>query len=500
MAQDSADNAEISSIDADVSSQQAQKYADDAAYTADQADKVYAIALEQQKAAEDAYNASQTDSNKSTLDSWNKQGEAQTAPASPPATAPASADSWVDAQTGHRIIRLSHERKATALYFNQNIFTPDGNDMVYLSSIGIHVVHLATMQTRLLYEGQVVDFVMGTRTRRIFFRKAEEGNLSVIDIDSGAQQKLGRLPQRSFITSINSDETKVVGKYIDGRYPDFTDYDIVELKNDLHAMQESGVNATRDKPALVLTPAHAHAVAVEKYYEAHIPEALFTMEVKTGETKIVLKGNDWLAHPQFSPTDPNLILYAHEGPSDKVDRIWTVRTDEPMKARMFMSRAGQGVVTHEFWSPDGKTVWFDRQLAKGDDFTLTSLDVGSGARTEYKISKAEASIHYNISRDGKLFCGDGNVMTHGEIGVNGHRTLNRAWIELLRPNADGTMHTTRLASLAKHDYSRMEPNPHITPDNKYVIFTSNMLGTEDVFAVEIAKTPVPAASSVAQGK
>ena len=48
----------------------------------------------------------------------------------------------------------------------------------------------------------------------------------------------------------------------------------------------------------------------------------------------------------------------------------------------------------------------------------------------------------------------------------------------------------RLANLAKHDYG-LEPNVSFTPDMKWIIFRSNMLGAahgSQVFAVEIAKT------------
>ena len=58
----------------------------------------------------------------------------------------------------------------------------------------------------------------------------------MIDIDTGIVQKLGRIPAHSFISSINSDETRVVGKYIDGNYPDFTDYELAEWKADGNAL------------------------------------------------------------------------------------------------------------------------------------------------------------------------------------------------------------------------------------------------------------------------
>jgi oligogalacturonide lyase len=45
----------------------------------------------------------------------------------------------------------------------------------------------------------------------------------------------------------------------------------------------------------------------------------------------------------------------------------------------------------------------------------------------------------------------------------------------------------KLVDLSKHDYE-LEPNVTITPDNKWVVFRSNMHGPTHVYAVEVAKS------------
>jgi oligogalacturonide lyase len=40
--------------------------------------------------------------------------------------------------------------------------------------------------------------------------------------------------------------------------------------------------------------------------------------------------------------------------------------------------------------------------------------------------------------------------------------------------------------MSKHNY-RLEPNPSFTPDQKYIVFRSNMFGPDYAFAVEVAK-------------
>ena len=51
----------------------------------------------------------------------------------------------------------------------------------------------------------------------------------------------------------------------------------------------------------------------------------------------------------------------------------------------------------------------------------------------------------------------------------------------------GYFKSERLVNLAKHNY-RLEPNVTFSPDMKWVVFRSNMLGPTHVFAVEIAKS------------
>ena len=44
---------------------------------------------------------------------------------------------WIDPDTGHRIVRLTDEPGSASLYFNQNGYTADGPKMVYTTPDGI---------------------------------------------------------------------------------------------------------------------------------------------------------------------------------------------------------------------------------------------------------------------------------------------------------------------------------------------------------------------------
>jgi oligogalacturonide lyase len=98
-----------------------------------------------------------------------------------------------------------------------------------------------------------------------------------------------------------------------------------------------------------------------------------------------------------------------------------------------------------------------------------------------------------VSRDGKLLCGDGG--DPGQVA----RAPDGQWIYLFRPELipnrgiedksfvqPGVLRAERLVNMSRQQY-RLEPNPSFTPDQKWVVFRSNMFGPTYVFAVEVAR-------------
>jgi oligogalacturonide lyase len=232
---------------------------------------------------------------------------------------------------------------------------------------------------------------------------------------------------------------------------------------------------------------------MEQRLAARIPMVLFVADLRTGEVRTVLKSTDWLNHLLFSPSDPNLLMFCHEGPWHKVDRIWTIHTDSRGLRKIHTRTMAMEIAGHEFWSADGTTIWYDLQTPRGEVFWLAGYNLATGERRWHHLERNEWSIHFNASRDGHMFAGDG-----GDEGQVAHAADGK-WLYLFRPEltenrgiADagfvrpGVLRAERLVNMSKHDY-RLEPNVSFTPDGKRVVFRSNMFGPTYVFAVEVAK-------------
>lgn len=380
-------------------------------------------------------------------------------------------DSWIDPDTGHRVIRLTREPNSASMYFNQHGYTADGKRLVYTTPAGISVLDLASREAKQVVEGRVRLIEAGRKNQRVYY--VRDGVVFFTDVDSGATRRVGELPRRGSVTTVNADETLLAGTYLEGQGEDYRGN---------RAQQTHPLDQPRNKGQMM-----------EQRWAARLPMGLFTMNVATGEIRTIHKSRDWLNHLLFSPTDPKQIMFCHEGPWHKVDRIWTIRTDGAGLTRIHTRTMAMEIFGHEFWSADGRTIWYDLQTPRGEDFWLAAYNLDSGGRAWYHLQRNEWSIHFNVTRDGKLICGDGG--DPGQVA----RAPDGRWIYLFRPElipnrgADdksfvqpGVLRAERLVNMSRHQY-RLEPNVSFTPDQKWVVFRSNMFGPTYVFAVEVAK-------------
>lgn len=390
--------------------------------------------------------------------------------------------SWIDPDTGHRVIRLTAEPNSASLYFNQNGYTADGKGLVYTTPSGIHLLDLATRASRQIVPGPARLIEAGRKHPRVYWTR--DGAAFVTDYAANQTRKIAELPRRGSISTVNADETLLGGTYIEG---DGQDY-----------------NANRAGPqGRTLEQPRNKGQMMEERLAARLPMAMYTLNTATGEIKVVHRATDWLNHLLFSPTDPSLLMFCHEGPWHKVDRLWTIRTTGGAPTKIHTRTMAMEIFGHEFWSADGKTIWYDLQTPRGEVFWLASYRVDTGERAWYNLRRDEWSIHFNVTRDGALFAGDGG--DPGQVA----RAADGRWIYLFRPELvpnrgvddksfvkPGVLRAEKLANMAKHNY-RLEPNVSFTPDGKWVVFRSNMSGETYVFAVEVAKSEVRETASQA---
>lgn len=185
----------------------------------------------------------------------------------------------------------------------------------------------------------------------------------------------------------------------------------------------------------------------------------------------------WLNHIQFSPTDPDVLMFCHEGHWHLLDRVWTIDIKENKPKLMHTRTVHREIAGHEFFSRDGKTVWFDLQIPRGETFYLAGVDIETMEEKRYAMKRDEWSVHFTISPDHKVFAGDGGDSTMVAHAKDGK------WIYLFHPEGD-SLQSERLVNMKHHDYD-LEPNVHFSPDGKWIIFRANFEKKSQIYAVEL---------------
>ena len=371
---------------------------------------------------------------------------------------------WIDPDTGHRVVRLSDEPGSASLYFHQNAYTPDGQKLLITTPTGLATINLKTRAVEKIVEGRVNVIIVGRKTGQVYYTRTVTNNnirtttVYATDLNTKATREIVKLPPATSVSTVNADETLLAGT-VDEKLA--------------AAIKEGRPPAPPQAPRGDAYPGKGQMM--EDRLAERRPLQVITVNIQTGAVKTLLRGTDWYNHLQFSPTDPTLLMFCHEGPWHKVDRTWTIRTDGTQLTQIHRRTMLMEIEGHEWFGPDGKWIW-------------------------YNLQRSEWSVHFNVSPDGTLFAGDGGGPNSVAAPGNGQ------WIYLFRPELvrdrtdgqlprakelvqPGVFKAEKLVNLSKHNYN-LEPNVTFTPDMKWIVFRSNMFGPTHVFAVEIVKSNV----------
>ncbi|MEO6455821.1 MAG: oligogalacturonate lyase family protein [Ginsengibacter sp.] len=377
-------------------------------------------------------------------------------------------DEWIDKDTKHKVIKLSRiDGSNLSFYFHNNPFT--GNNMVFYSSSKndvsniqkqetysansknkqLHLLDLSTFKSEQLtfHSSPMNGEIVHNKTGEVYYQ-IKDSVFSVNALNKKVQL-VYVFPEdfKAGITTINADGTLLAGVW----------------------------SGDKEKALFKNNPEKKDYFNL--IYEARLPRTLFTINVKTKKLNKLFTDSAWLNHVQFSSTDPSLLMFCHEGPWHKVDRIWTINIDSKNIKLIHKRSMDMEIAGHEWFSPDGETIWFDLQQPKGETFFVAGADVKTGKEIKYSLLRDEWSIHFNTSPDQKLFCGDGG--DSGQVA----KAKDGLWIYLFKPQGDHFV-SEKLVNMKHHNY-KLEPNVHFSPDGKWIIFRANFEGIENVYAVEV---------------
>lgn len=179
-------------------------------------------------------------------------------------------------------------------------------------------------------------------------------------------------------------------------------------------------------------------------------------------------------HAQFSPTDPDEVLFAQELHPDPItgltfpitNRLWTMRRGG--KPRPVLREPKW--VTHEWWDPDGAHAWC---VWGNETWRVRTAD----GEVE-KIPFPRHCWHSHSSRDGRLIVGDSNTGFFRGCASTVH-FMNRDTrkVVILAEHAERTDYAGR--------HYHIDPHPRFCGNDRYVVFTTTVRNQVDVAVVPV---------------
>ncbi len=365
--------------------------------------------------------------------------------------------SYIDKNTGAEVTRFTSWRtNSNHLYFTNNCFYDNGKKLVFASerdnAPNLYSLDIASGEISQLTDLPVpsypnnnflqLTYVDAIYKRAVFF---SERKLFALDIESKQVKEIYSVPAGYFnhIASIGAD----------GKYAYTSVYEDV-----------------RDR---------RRGTTLQDTFDAHPHSMIMKIAIDGSGSECVHEENNFIAHVNASPTDPDKLTFCHEGFWEQVDhRLWALDLKTHELRRLHECREREAI-GHEYWFADGERIGYhgivdSNRVGPTDEQLLGISQLGAvnfdGTRD--KAYEFPYNMGHIFSQDEKLIIGDGGregkYLRLWQLTENGYS----------EPRAL-CMHNCTFKMQQSHVH------PRTTPDGKSVLYTSDESGYNQLYIVKI---------------
>ncbi len=388
---------------------------------------------------------------------------------------------------------------AQLLYFTCSSFTADDRHLVFVrirdGNPNLHVLDLQNREERPLTrntEGTLKSYVYFRGTPYRGFGRASMSldatrglvyfiqgrDVCCVDL-AGNQRTVARLPdgQVTAFTHVSADGRRICVPTTDAR----------ALEDDAPPIAAKGENLVGGKRNEIISDKPAYDID-ERVRRENLNSYIRVYDTATGSELLCERvPQAWITHVQFSPVNPDWILYNHEWPSDcGIRRLWLwdgknhrrLRTEENGRSRADWS-------CHEMWTADGRFIIYHGKFADGTAY-VGRVSPAGGDNIEIGLPK-----HYH--RYGHFTAGNRHndwLVSDGYWHPNGqpeNGLWGGEWITLQK--IDWARRRIEWVPLCAHhsswDCQDSHPHPVYDHADRHIYFTTNHGGGRSVARIAI---------------
>lgn len=302
-------------------------------------------------------------------------------------TWPSEMRAFTDARTGRTITQLTATGNNVHMYFTENSFVEGGNEIIFQSD-------RASGKDRAPHEDPEYS---------IFRLSLDTGEIEQLSDDVvSSPHAVTKTPDGQLIAYTCGNQVRVLNMDTG------TTTVVYEETGSYKMASVPSIAANRRYVAFCRNedsndPIHYHGANYagfkERFYA--IKDGRITLAYIDGSGAFdVFKDTHQVGHFQFSPVDPTLGMFCHEGPWNLVtQRIWFLDFIS-REARPCFRQGEHDAIGHEFWTRDGQ-LFFDNR-GPGHDGTITS-DRTQAVVTDVAVNENAMTPFVGLmDRDGRL--------------------------------------------------------------------------------------------------
>lgn len=393
-------------------------------------------------------------------------------------------------------------RPAQLLYFTTSSVTVDGRHLVAVRESADGNPNIVSVNLKTNVERELSLNRDGTLKSYVYFRGNPLRGLGKASISLDAKRGIVYYLQGNDLCSVNfSRQRRVLAHLPDDQVTAFTHIsadgkricvpttDARALEDETVEGKRAGENFVGGKRNEIISDKPTYDID-ERVRTEKLNSYIRVFDTETGAQIACERVPEaWITHVQFSPNNPDWILYNHEWPSDCGIRrlwLWDGKTHRRLRTEGG-TRSRKDWACHEMWTADGKYVIYHGKFADGTAF-IGRVSPEGGDNIEIALPKEYHRYgHFTagtVHSDWLVSDGYWHPPGAPENGLWGGE-----WITKLKVNWEaGEIEWTPLCThRSAWDCQDSHPHPIYSPGDKFVYFTSNAGGGRSVWRVEVPR-------------
>jgi len=216
----------------------------------------------------------------------------------------------------------------------------------------------------------------------------------------------------------------------------------------------------------------------ERYYQ-HPSCVIMRIDTSNGQAMAAWGERAWISHVLIHPTQPDLILFCHEGGSHVSQRMWTVDVSavRGRQAKQLYPQRPDEFCVHEYFTRQGE-VGFQYELDRDGQLEHYNCFIRpDGTWIRQYLLPGRRPWHIQSNSDNTLVVGDCGYL--GPEDEDGRNFMS------LMTHANGRAHVRRLCRRMPGNTQHSHGHPVFSLDDRWVLYHSMVGQTHNVYMADV---------------